>query len=115
MSNERPARRGVKVALAALTALTVYLAAEAIQPPRFQPSARACLAALDVYRSTGSSVVRSAGIRCRYTPSCSGYARDAISHYGTVGGVTRTIGRLWRCSPWGGCGHDPAVEASLGR
>ena len=46
---------------------------------------------------------------CRYEPSCSRYAEDAISHYGTLPGLVRTIGRLWRCSPWGTGGVDPAV------
>jgi len=50
-------------------------------------------------------------VSCRYTPTCSRYAAAALSHYGTLEGVARTAGRLWRCSPWGGTGYDPAVAS----
>ncbi|HUR38048.1 MAG TPA: membrane protein insertion efficiency factor YidD, partial [Planctomycetota bacterium] len=53
---------------------------------------------------------KSGGVQCRYVPSCSHYAEDAIAHYGAVSGGLRAFGRLWRCSPWGGSGYDPAVE-----
>ncbi|WP_084186893.1 membrane protein insertion efficiency factor YidD [Andreprevotia chitinilytica] len=47
------------------------------------------------------------GPRCRYTPSCSQYAVEAIGKYGAARGGWLTIRRLCRCHPWGGCGHDP--------
>jgi putative membrane protein insertion efficiency factor len=50
------------------------------------------------------------GVQCRYRPTCSHYAEDAIAHYGFVSGSVRAMGRIWRCSPWGGSGYDPAVE-----
>lgn len=48
------------------------------------------------------------GGRCRYTPSCSQYALDAIGKYGAVSGTWRAIKRIARCHPWGGQGYDPA-------
>ena len=102
--------RKQKIAGILLLGAAALLAAESLLPPRCQISARACLAAIDAYQAAGSPVARACGVRCRYTPTCSHYAEDAIAHYGTVGGAVRTAGRLWRCSPWGGCGYDPAVE-----
>ncbi len=44
---------------------------------------------------------------CRYHPSCSSYALEAISRYGAIGGGWLATRRLLRCHPWGGCGDDP--------
>ena len=44
---------------------------------------------------------------CRYTPSCSNYARDALREHGAVTGSVLAAKRICRCHPWGGCGHDP--------
>lgn len=45
--------------------------------------------------------------RCRYTPTCSQYAVEAIKKYGTLKGGWLALKRILRCHPWGGCGHDP--------
>lgn len=103
-------RRRGKVVLLSLLALTVYLTGESFLPPASQPTAQVSLALLHAYQATGSKLMESGGVHCRYTPTCSHYAEDAIAYYGTVGGVARAAGRLWRCSPWGGTGYDPAVE-----
>jgi putative membrane protein insertion efficiency factor len=44
---------------------------------------------------------------CRYTPSCSNYAMDALREHGAVAGSFLAAKRICRCHPWGGCGHDP--------
>lgn len=44
---------------------------------------------------------------CRYTPSCSEYARQAVLRHGVLRGVWLAARRLCRCHPWGGHGHDP--------
>ena len=44
---------------------------------------------------------------CRYTPSCSQYARDAVGKYGAIKGSWLAMRRLSRCHPWGGHGYDP--------
>lgn len=44
---------------------------------------------------------------CRYVPSCSTYAREALAHHGAIRGGALTIRRLCRCAPWGGWGYDP--------
>lgn len=44
---------------------------------------------------------------CRYYPSCSQYAIEAISHHGGLKGLFLSIKRLLRCHPWGKGGYDP--------
>jgi putative membrane protein insertion efficiency factor len=44
---------------------------------------------------------------CRYIPTCSEYALQAIKKYGPLKGVWLTIKRISRCHPWGGYGFDP--------
>jgi putative membrane protein insertion efficiency factor len=45
--------------------------------------------------------------RCRYLPSCSDYAAEAIATHGAVTGSLLALRRLLRCHPWGGSGFDP--------
>ncbi|WP_375290303.1 membrane protein insertion efficiency factor YidD [Qipengyuania sp.] len=44
---------------------------------------------------------------CRFYPSCSHYAIEALQKYGAVKGGWLALKRIGRCNPWGGCGHDP--------
>jgi uncharacterized protein len=44
---------------------------------------------------------------CRYTPTCSQYAVEAIGRYGAARGGWLAARRLLRCHPWGGSGPDP--------
>mgnify|MGYP000147354575 CR=1 FL=1 len=44
---------------------------------------------------------------CRYTPSCSTFAREAIAHHGAIRGLWLALRRVGRCHPWGGHGYDP--------
>ena len=44
---------------------------------------------------------------CRYTPTCSEYAVQALKKYGPVKGLYLTVKRILRCHPWGGSGYDP--------
>ena len=48
------------------------------------------------------------GGHCRYYPSCSQYAIDAVTKYGAAAGAWRATKRVCRCHPWGGRGYDPA-------
>jgi len=49
---------------------------------------------------------------CRFTPTCSNYAIEAIEKLGIVKGVTASIYRIIRCNPWGGKGYDPVHKNS---
>lgn len=44
---------------------------------------------------------------CRYVPTCSQYAVEALRKYGPIKGCWLTLKRLSRCHPWGGSGYDP--------
>jgi putative membrane protein insertion efficiency factor len=44
---------------------------------------------------------------CRYTPTCSDYALEAVRRHGAIRGSWLAGRRLLRCHPWGGTGHDP--------
>jgi putative membrane protein insertion efficiency factor len=52
-----------------------------------------------------------AGPICRYEPSCSTYALQAIDRFGPVFGAWLTLKRLGRCHPWGGSGYDPVPHS----
>ena len=47
------------------------------------------------------------GSRCRFTPSCSEYANQALETHGLAKGLLLTIRRLAKCHPWGQSGFDP--------
>ena len=44
---------------------------------------------------------------CRYTPTCSQYALEALRRYGPFKGGWLALKRILRCHPWGGSGYDP--------
>ena len=44
---------------------------------------------------------------CRFTPTCSTYAIEALQKHGPLRGLWLTVKRICRCHPWGGSGYDP--------
>ncbi len=50
------------------------------------------------------------GRQCRFEPSCSAYALEAIEKHGAIRGYGLAARRLCRCHPWGAAGYDPVPE-----
>jgi len=66
---------------------------------------------LRAYKSAISPMFPTA---CRYVPSCSEYAMEAIERYGAVRGGWMACARILRCHPFAGSGYDPVVRHSTG-
>ena len=71
------------------------------------PLVRAAVRLIEVYRHM-ISPFRPAS--CRFTPTCSQYAVDALSEYGLLRGGWMTVARLARCGPWHPGGWDPIPQ-----
>jgi putative membrane protein insertion efficiency factor len=51
---------------------------------------------------------------CRFTPTCSQYAVEAVRERGVLTGSALAAKRICRCHPWADCGHDPIPKAETG-
>jgi putative membrane protein insertion efficiency factor len=65
------------------------------------------LGAINLYRYALSPWL---GPRCRYEPTCSRYAEQAVRRFGARRGLLLAVKRIGRCHPWGGSGYDPVPE-----
>jgi putative membrane protein insertion efficiency factor len=63
--------------------------------------------ALRAYKLTLSPLI---GRQCRYLPTCSEYAAEALIGHGAWRGSWLAARRLCRCNPWGGSGYDPVPQ-----
>ena len=68
------------------------------------PLAHVLRALVVCYRYTLSPLI---GQGCRFRPTCSEYAIEALERHGGLRGGWLTVRRLARCHPWGGSGYDP--------
>lgn len=59
---------------------------------------------IKVYQFLISPII---GKNCRFKPTCSNYALEALKKHGLISGIYHSIIRISRCHPWGGSGHDP--------
>lgn len=55
------------------------------------------------------------GHSCRFQPTCSAYALEALERHGGFRGGWLTLRRLLRCNPWGGSGYDPVPPSGRER
>jgi len=68
------------------------------------------LAAIRLYQGFVSPLTFSA---CKFYPSCSRYAYEAIERYGPRRGIRLALERLWRCRPWSPGGVDPVPQLEV--
>jgi uncharacterized protein len=59
---------------------------------------------VQIYRYTISPLL---GANCRFSPTCSAYAIEALRKHGAFHGTAMAARRIARCHPWGGSGYDP--------
>ena len=75
---------------------------------RRSPAARLLVTVITVYRRLLSPLL---GQRCRFAPSCSAYAAEAIATHGALRGGWLAVKRIGRCHPFHPGGHDPVPPA----
>ncbi|MGY6549213.1 MAG: membrane protein insertion efficiency factor YidD [Roseinatronobacter sp.] len=68
------------------------------------PAAKVLALPVRFYRLVFSPWV---GFNCRYQPTCSAYALDALDRHGALKGGWLALRRIGRCHPWGASGYDP--------
>lgn len=88
--------------------LGLALAWDLARVPANQFSAAALVAGISLYQSALSPLASRAGVRCRFEPTCSHYAKAVIAKDGALRGGFRTMARIARCGPW-----TPAGTADL--
>jgi putative membrane protein insertion efficiency factor len=72
------------------------------------PAQRLLIGLVKLYRLTLSPWI---GNACRFTPTCSQYALQALEQHGAAAGTYLTAARIARCHPWCAGGHDPVPSA----
>ena len=65
---------------------------------------------IKIYQFLISPIV---GKNCRFNPTCSNYALEALKKHGLFLGMYYSIIRISKCHPWGGSGHDPVPSKKL--
>lgn len=65
------------------------------------------LGLVKLYRLTISPLL---GANCRFQPTCSQYALEALRAHGAFRGSVLAVRRIARCHPWGGQGYDPVPD-----
>ncbi len=82
-----------------------------MQPPiRMNPAQHVIVLLIRFYRlalSPLKNALFGPGGSCRFTPTCSEFTLDAVRTHGAFHGTWLGLRRLFRCHPWGDCGHDP--------
>lgn len=113
-SAEKPNRTGGKppvffVVWLLATGLILFVLLDGTRPPAAQQLVRGTVWLIDRYKADISRpLAEDAGYRpCRFTPTCSMYAREALLRYGFIKGSALAVWRVLRCNPFYG---DPPIE-----
>ncbi len=79
------------------------------QPLNRSPLAVLLMGIVRVYQLVLSPLL---GPRCRFQPTCSSYALEAITRHGGIKGGWLATKRIAKCHPWGGFGYDPVPQGT---
>jgi putative membrane protein insertion efficiency factor len=101
VSSDLPVSSGVPA-----SAVSPASAAAAVRPSRPGAAARVVLAPIRAYQWLRAGRPSP----CRYWPTCSTYAVEAVERHGALRGSWLAVRRLSRCHPWGGSGVDPVPD-----
>ncbi|WP_417450111.1 membrane protein insertion efficiency factor YidD [Kordiimonas sp.] len=82
------------------------------RPSRTSPLGWVLLGFIKVYQLFISPLL---GPNCRFQPTCSAYALEAIRLHGAIRGGGLAIRRILKCHPWGGFGYDPVPQSPRGK
>jgi hypothetical protein len=83
-----------------MLAMMGAVAYDVTRAPTRQVGARLAIFAIHIYQGTVSPLLGSAGLQCRFTPTCSKYAEAVIARDGLLAGSWRAMARIARCGPW---------------
>ncbi|PXA03140.1 membrane protein insertion efficiency factor YidD [Coraliomargarita sinensis] len=73
-----------------------------------------CVRAYQLTVSPAIHAIFGAGCGCRFQPTCSCYAREALFKHGFFSGCRLALGRILRCHPWNSGGYDPVPDLKTG-
>lgn len=66
-----------------------------------------CLLMIKIYKMLFSPIFHMFGSECKFYPTCSEYAKQAIEKYGVIRGCLLSIKRIFKCNPFSKGGYDP--------
>jgi putative membrane protein insertion efficiency factor len=87
-------------ALAAVALVLLAIALDLRRPPSNQWSTAAAVGGIHLYQATLSPFYERAGVRCRFTLTCSHYGEEVVRRFGVVKGGWLAAKRILRCGPW---------------
>lgn len=101
------ARPGLLIKTSLLVLLVLVLA-DGFRPPRVQLVSRGLAGVIRLYQILVSPVIHfnQSVQMCRFTPTCSEYARQSLLKYGLYKGLAKGTWRVLRCHPWSAGGED---------
>jgi len=100
MSQSPPRSRLRRRVWCLIAGFALLLGLDLSRVPERQWTTRSLLTWIDLYQATLSPLMPVAGVRCRFTPTCSHYGEGVIRRHGAFWGSRKAAWRVLRCGPW---------------